>query len=237
MWPVTALPSVWTEASAPSVGQSKQPATLPTPACASTPRHVGQDAVGSVGVAPTETPRSWDAAARGVRKARATRRRAAVRMHAPQRGRRGRRFRCLLRAEAGLEALAGAELDLRAGGLGLRDVLLAREGVLGLLAALLRGLHGLGEDAHAGDGDAVVLLEEHRDAVEGRLDALAGLLGREAGLLRDVLGDVGGLGGLGGSHEWDSPDARTRPSRLNPTPMRRRRGFCAVFARPGSNKS
>src|SRR5688572_19043325 len=74
------------------------------------------------------------------------------------------------------EALAGAELDLRAGRLGLGHVGFLGEGVDRLLAALLGRLDLLREGADAGDGDALVLLQELRDSLEGGGDGGAGLL-------------------------------------------------------------
>src|SRR5688572_9033110 len=92
------------------------------------------------------------------------------------------------------EALAGAEADLRAGRLRLRDVRLAGERVLRLLAAPVGRLDLLREGADAGDGDAFVPLQEARDGLEGGVGGLLGLLLGESRLLGDVLDDVRGPG-------------------------------------------
>src|SRR5687768_15950717 len=107
------------------------------------------------------------------------------------------------------EALAGAEADLGAGRLRLGRVGLLREGVDGLLAALVGRLDLLGEGADAGDGDALVLLQELRDRREGGVDGLLGLLAAEPRLLGDVLDDVRGPGA--GSHGRGNPSPFMRP--------------------------
>src|SRR4051812_3266965 len=82
-----------------------------------------------------------------------------------------------------LERFRGADFDLIVGWLGLRDVLLAREAVELLLAALGRGPADDGdaaqvrEDELAGSLGRNLALDDLEDLVENRIDLLLGDLG------------------------------------------------------------